>query len=96
MAVSMWALWARFFTNDTLPGWTSVVVPTYLLGGIQIFCLGMLGEYVGKLYSEVKSRPRYFIEKVVSFNTTRSSTVNYSRKDASARDIQGTDVYGGS
>jgi polyisoprenyl-phosphate glycosyltransferase len=71
LVVSLWALWVRFFTDDALPGWTSVVLPIYLLGGIQIFCLGMLGEYVGKLYSEVKSRPRYFIEKIVTFNTNR-------------------------
>jgi polyisoprenyl-phosphate glycosyltransferase len=87
MAVSLWALWARFFTNDTLPGWTSVVLPIYVLGGIQIFCLGMLGEYVGKLYSEVKSRPRYFIEKIVTSSTKRSSTVNYAREVAPSRDI---------
>jgi len=38
----------------------------YFLGGIQIFCIGMLGEYLGKTYSEVKARPRYVIEKVVN------------------------------
>jgi hypothetical protein len=35
----------------------------YFLGGIQIFCIGMLGEYLGKAYQEVKARPRFFIEK---------------------------------
>ena len=87
IVVSLWALWVRFFTNDAVPGWTSVVLPIYLLGGIQIFCLGMLGEYVGKLYSEVKSRPRYFVEKVVTSNSKRASAVNYLRESASSRDI---------
>ena len=65
--VGLWTLWLRFFTDRALPGWASVVLPEYLLGGIQIFCLGMLGEYLGKTYSEVKGRPRYLIEKTVSF-----------------------------
>lgn len=66
MLVTLWALWVRFFTNDAVPGWASVVLPMYFLGGIQIFCIGMLGEYLGKTYSEVKARPRYVIEKVVN------------------------------
>lgn len=66
MLVTLWALWVRFFTDAAVPGWTSVVLPMYFLGGVQIFCIGMLGEYLGKTYAEVKSRPRYFIEKIVS------------------------------
>ncbi len=66
MLVTLWALWVRFFTDDAVPGWASVVLPMYFLGGIQIFCIGMLGEYLGKTYSEVKARPRYVIEKVVN------------------------------
>jgi len=66
MVISLWAAWIRFFSNETVPGWTSVVLPMYLLGGVQIFCIGMLGEYIGKTYIEVKRRPRFFIEKFVS------------------------------
>ena len=65
MAVSLWALWARFFTDAAVPGWTSVVLPMYFLGGIQILCIGIIGEYLGKAYAEAKARPRYLIEKVV-------------------------------
>ena len=64
--VTLWALWVRLFTNDAVPGWTSIVLPMYFLGGVQIFCIGMLGEYLGKTYSEIKSRPRFFIDKVVN------------------------------
>ena len=66
MLVALWALWVRFFSDSAVPGWASVVLPMYFLGGIQIFCIGMLGEYLGKTYAEVKSRPRYFIEKIAS------------------------------
>ncbi len=65
MLVSLWALWVRFFSDNAIPGWTSVVLPMYFLGGIQIFCIGMLGEYLAKTYAEVKGRPRFVVEKIV-------------------------------
>lgn len=65
MVVSIWILWVKIFTDDALPGWASITLPMYVLGGIQIFCIGMLGEYQGKIYAEVKSRPRFFIEKSI-------------------------------
>ena len=43
-------------------GWTAIICSIWLLGGIQLFCLGVVGEYIGKIYSEVKARPRYRIE----------------------------------
>jgi hypothetical protein len=43
MLVTFWALWVRFIADDAVPGWASVVLPMYFLGGIQIFCVGMLG-----------------------------------------------------
>jgi glycosyltransferase involved in cell wall biosynthesis len=58
-----WALWVKLFTANSLPGWASSVIPVYFLGGIQLFSIGVVGEYIAKLYSEVKRRPRYFIEE---------------------------------
>jgi len=49
----------------TVPGWASIVLPMYLLGGIQLLGIGIIGEYAGKIYAEVKQRPRFIIEKVV-------------------------------
>ena len=66
MAVTVWALWVKFVTKSALPGWTSIVLPMYFLGGVQIFCIGMIGEYLGKIYAEVKARPRFLIERVAS------------------------------
>ena len=62
---SFWILWIRFVTGDAVPGWASTVLPMLFLGGIQILCLGVMGEYLGKIYAETKARPRYFIERVV-------------------------------
>lgn len=59
-----YALLAIYYGN-VVPGWLSTVLPMYFLGGVQLFCFGIIGEYIGKIYSEVKQRPRYFIDKRV-------------------------------
>lgn len=65
-AFTMWAISIRVFTEQAVPGWASTVVPVYLLGGIQLLCIGIIGEYLGKIYTETKNRPRYFIEQDTS------------------------------
>lgn len=57
------ALWAVLseFSGHTVAGWASTICIVCFMGGIQLICLGMIGEYVGKTYMEVKSRPRYII-----------------------------------
>ena len=45
----------------TVPGWASVFVAVFFLGAVQLLCLGLLGEYVGRLYSEAQNRPLYFV-----------------------------------
>lgn len=64
-AITLWALYVRLVEGAALPGWTSTVVPIYFLGGIQLLALGMIGEYLAKIYMETKARPRYVIEKIV-------------------------------
>jgi glycosyltransferase involved in cell wall biosynthesis len=51
--------------GNAIPGWTSIAVPVYFIGGIQLLSLGIIGEYIGKIYKEVKKRPRYIIEKIL-------------------------------
>jgi len=62
---STWVLWVRLFTEDAIPGWASSVLPMYLLGGIQLLSVGVLGEYVAKTYMETKKRPRYIIDETI-------------------------------
>jgi polyisoprenyl-phosphate glycosyltransferase len=69
LCVTVWALFQRLL-GDFVPGWASTVVPMYFLGGVQILCLGIIGEYVGKIYMETKRRPRYSIEH----DTRRAAT----------------------
>jgi glycosyltransferase involved in cell wall biosynthesis len=47
----------------TVPGWTSIVVSLWFIGGIQVISLGLIGEYIGKIYKEVKHRPLFIIEQ---------------------------------
>ena len=63
---SVYALWIRLFESSIVPGWASTVIPIYLLGGIILFCLGIIGEYIGKIYMEIKQRPLYFIEEIIN------------------------------
>lgn len=57
-----------FIKNGTVPGWTSIVAPIWLLGGIQLLALGVVGEYVGRIYLEAKHRPKYEIESKILHN----------------------------
>jgi polyisoprenyl-phosphate glycosyltransferase len=63
--MTLWVLWTKLFTDAAIPGWASSVLPIYFLGGIQLLSIGVLGEYVGKIYLEAKRRPRYFVEEVL-------------------------------
>lgn len=64
--IMFWVFYVRFFTTQAVPGWASTVLPIYFISGIQILCIGIIGEYLGKIYSEVKERPRYIIEKQIN------------------------------
>ncbi len=52
----------QYFKGDVVTGWTSLILSVWLIGSIVIISLGVIGEYIGKIYTEVKNRPRYNIE----------------------------------
>lgn len=52
-----------FLTHHALPGWTSLLISVWFIGGAILTSLGIIGEYVGKIYKEVKRRPRYLIDR---------------------------------
>jgi glycosyltransferase involved in cell wall biosynthesis len=60
--MSLYALTRVLIFADAVPGWASTVIAVYFLGGVQLFCLGVVGEYVGRIYIETKRRPRYVVE----------------------------------
>ena len=64
-AMILFIIYGAVVLQAVIPGWASSVVPIYFLGGIQLLSIGILGEYVAKIYLETKQRPRYFIEKTI-------------------------------
>ena len=60
--MSVYILVMKLVYETAVPGWASAVLPIYLLGGIQLLSIGIIGEYVGRIYMESKRRPRYIIE----------------------------------
>ena len=56
-----------YFTKDTNPGWASLMISIWFLGGVQLFSIGIVGQYVGKTYIETKQRPRYNISEVLDY-----------------------------
>jgi glycosyltransferase involved in cell wall biosynthesis len=63
--LAIWALFVAFLAPDVVPGWASTVIPIYMVCGVQLVCLGIMGEYIGKIYHETKRRPRYTIETIL-------------------------------
>lgn len=61
--VALWAVWIRLMSESAVPGWASTVIPMYFLGGVQLLCIGIIGEYLAKIYLEVKRRPDFFVEQ---------------------------------
>ena len=55
-----------YFSGHVVPGWTSLIVSVWFLGGLQLVAIGLVGQYIGKIYLEVKHRPRYNIEKLLT------------------------------
>ena len=65
LAMVVWIMYGHFVLHSTIPGWASSVIPVYFLGGIQMLGIGIVGEYIAKIYLETKRRPRYVIERIV-------------------------------
>jgi len=65
-ALIVWVLVIRFLTDHATPGWASVLLPLLFIGSVQLICLGIIGEYLSKIYEEVKRRPKFHISEMVN------------------------------
>ena len=61
--MSIFIVFEKIVFNATVPGWASTVIPIYFIGGIQLLCLGLIGEYLGKVFISVKKRPRWITQE---------------------------------
>lgn len=62
---ALYALGVYFFTNKAVPGWTSVLVSVLFIGGLNLITLGIIGEYIGRLFLQAKHRPDYIVREKV-------------------------------
>jgi polyisoprenyl-phosphate glycosyltransferase len=67
LAGIVYSLFLRIFTNIWVEGWTALMIAVLFLGGVQLICVGILGEYIGRIYNEVKNRPLYIVDEYVGF-----------------------------
>nr|WP_247598841.1 glycosyltransferase [Helicobacter bilis] len=65
ITLGCYALFVKLFTDGVVYGWASTIIPLCFFSGIQLLSLGIIGEYVGKIYAESKRRPRYFVEEII-------------------------------
>jgi glycosyltransferase involved in cell wall biosynthesis len=76
VAVLGWTLYVRFFTAHHPQGWTSVIAVVLLLGGVQLLSLGVIGQYVARIFDETKQRPLYLIDEVVDSSVSVGETTS--------------------
>ncbi len=77
----LYALYLRLFTYTWVEGWTALMIAVLFIGGVQLISVGILGEYVGRIYNEIKSRPLYVVQEYFGFDEggpamSRSPVVN--------------------
>lgn len=65
-----YALALRVFTSNWVEGWTALMMAVLFMGGVQLICLGVIGEYVGRVYEEAKNRPLYIVRERLGFPDT--------------------------
>lgn len=63
----LYAVYIRIFTNQAITGWASVLIAVLFIGGVQLIFLGIIGEYLGRVYEETKQRPLYIVSKKIGF-----------------------------
>lgn len=68
-----------YCTGHVVPGWTSLILSIWFLGGLQLLAIGMVGQYIGKIYIEVKQRPRYNIEKILTSGESFAKSESFTK-----------------
>ncbi len=61
--IMLYALYSRFIIKEYVPGWTSLIISVMFIGGIQLICVGLIGEYIGRMSANIRNRPLYIINE---------------------------------
>ena len=81
MAYMGYTIYQRLFTSETVQGWASVIVLVLLIGGVQLLSLGVIGQYIGRIFDEVKRRPLYVIADDLGSDPGIDTVVSNLRND---------------
>ena len=63
LLVIFYALFSHFILNQTITGWTSLIISSMFIGGIQLIAIGIIGEYISRINTTVRKRPLYFVQE---------------------------------
>jgi hypothetical protein len=75
LAATTLIIYVRLFTRAAIPGWSSILTGIMFFGGVQLLFLGVLGEYVARIFEQVKNRPHYLIESTVVLSRDRHASL---------------------
>src|SRR5438105_2251783 len=75
VGVLIWAIYVKYFTDKAIQGWTSVLIVLLLLGGMQLVALGVIGQYVARIFEEAKQRPLYLVQETAGFEEDEPALV---------------------
>jgi len=67
--LAVYCIGLKLFTNQLVQGWLSLLISILFIGGVQLIFLGIIGEYLGRIYDEVKQRPLYVVNKKANFDS---------------------------
>jgi polyisoprenyl-phosphate glycosyltransferase len=85
LVLAGWVIAVKLLSSSAVPGWASTILPIYFLGGVQLLCAGVVGEYVGKIYMEIKRRPRFLIESIAGLQESGTLESNALGRQKHAR-----------
>jgi dolichol-phosphate mannosyltransferase len=73
LGVGAWAIYTKFFIRGVVPGWTTIMIFVAFSSSVQLIMIGVLGDYIGRAYEELKGRPLYIVAEEINFNGPRVS-----------------------
>lgn len=75
----IYIIFRKFYSNDSISGWTSLMAVLLIMSGMILLVLGIIGEYLARVYEEVKARPTYIINSTVGFNEEMARNTEYNK-----------------